>query len=138
MSQTRLARLTGLLILPLLVLGPFSLMWVPEQVHVAGDAAATAAALHTHAELFRWGLLGELGIAFTEVGMVVALHTLFRRSGPALSQAAAVAKLEVEQKEPKATVGTTGAAVGAAVPSQMLSPVPLHTKTSVFRLEIMQ
>ena len=55
----------------------------------------------------------------------------------ALSQAAAVAKLDVEHTEVNVTVGVMGAAVGAAVPSQMLSPAPVHTKTSVFRLEIL-
>ena len=92
MSARPSPRLVGLLVLPLLLLGPFSLMHVPDQVHVPADAAATAAALTTHAGLFRLGLLGELGIALTEVGMLVALHRLFRSGGEGLSQAAAVAR----------------------------------------------
>jgi hypothetical protein len=55
-----------------------------------------------------------------------------------VSQAVAVAKLPDEHTEVRETVATTGAAVGAWVPEQMRSPAPVHTKTSVSRLEIMQ
>jgi hypothetical protein len=92
MSNAPNARLVGLLVLPLLTIGPFALMWVPEQVHMMGDAAATAEALAAHADVFRLGLLGELVIAATEVAMVVALYRLFRSGGEGLAQAAALAR----------------------------------------------
>jgi len=92
MSPSRNARLAGLLVLPLIALGPFSLEWVPSVVHVAGDPAATAAALVDNAQLFRLGLLGEVGIAFTEVAMIVVLHDLFRHVAEGISAAAALAR----------------------------------------------
>lgn len=117
MSEPRSGRLAGLLVVPLLVLGPFSLMHVPSLVHVPGDAAATAQALATHAETFRWGLLGELVIAFTEVGMIVALHQLFRHAGEGLSQAAALARsLMVALMGMSVVAGLAALAVGADAP----------------------
>ncbi|MEZ4316686.1 MAG: DUF4386 domain-containing protein [Myxococcota bacterium] len=86
------SRLAGLLVLPLLVLGPFCLVWIPSVVHVAGDPVATALAVIENAQVFRLGLLAEIAIAFTEVGMIVALHRLFGSAGPELSVAAALAR----------------------------------------------
>lgn len=115
------ARLVGLLVLPLLFIGPFALMWVPEQVHVAGDAAATAAALAAHADVFRLGLVGELAIAFTEVAMVIALYRLFRSGGEGLSQAAAVARgLMIALMGGSIVAGLTALAVLPAAPDLVL------------------
>lgn len=121
MSTAPNARFVGLLILPLITIGPFALMWVPEQVHVVGDAAATAQALASHADLFRLGLLGELAIAFTEVAMVVALYRLFRRGGEGLSQAAAMARgLMVALMGGSIVAGLTALALLPTVPDLVL------------------
>lgn len=117
MSAPRTGRLAGLLVVPLLVLGPFSLMHVPSLVHVPGDPAATAQALALHADTFRWGLLGELGIAFTEVGMIVVLHQLFRHAGEGLSLAAALARaLMVALMGMSIVAGLTALAAGPDAP----------------------
>lgn len=121
MSTSPSPRLVGLLVLPLVVVGPFALMWVPEQVHVAGDAAATAAALAAQTGLFRLGLLGELVIAATEVAMVVSLYRLFRSGGEGLSQAAAVARgLMVALMGGSIVAGLTALAVLPTAPELVL------------------
>lgn len=121
MSTALHPRLVGLLILPLLALGPFALLWVPEQVHVVGDAAATAAALAARADLFRLGLLAELAIAGVEVAMLVALHRLFRSGGEGLSMAAAVARgLMVALMGGSVVAGRTALAVLPTAPDLVL------------------
>lgn len=121
MSATPNARLVGLLVLPLVAIGPFALMWVPEQVHVVGDAAATAEALAANADIFRLGLLGELAIAFTEVAMVVSLYRLFRRGGEGLSQAAALARgLMIALMGGSIVAGLTALAVAPTAPELVL------------------
>lgn len=118
MSQPRTGRLAGLLVLPLLLLGPFSLVYVPELVHVPGDALATTEALAAHASTLRLGLLGEVGIAFTEVGMIVALHLLFRHVNEGVSLAAALARsVMVALMGVSVVAGFAALAVGADSPA---------------------
>lgn len=91
-SFQRNARIVGLLVLPLVLLGPFSLVYVPSLVTDGGNVGASASLLVEHAQIFRLGLLAELGIAFAEIGMIVALYRLFERGGRDLAMAAALAR----------------------------------------------
>lgn len=121
MSDTPSPRLVGLLVLPLVALGPFALMWVPEQVHIVGDTAATAAALTANADLFRLGLVGELAIAVVEVAMVVGLYRLFRSGGEGLSQASALARaIMVALMGGSIVAGLTALAVVPSAPELVL------------------
>lgn len=127
MSRPTSGRLAGLLVLPLLVLGPFSLMHVPGLVHIPGDAAATAAAIVEHQDLFRLGLLGELGIVLVELGMIVALHRVFRHAGARLSLAAAAARLGmVVAMGPSIVAGLAALSVGSAAPDLVLALMELR------------
>lgn len=127
MSTQASARLAGLLIMPLLLLGPFSLVWVPSVVHIAGDPAATVAALVDHAAVFRLGLLGEIGIAFTEVGMIVALHLLFRHAGHAVSLAAALSRsLMVALMTVSIVAGITALALAPDDPALVLATMEVR------------
>ncbi|MBV8658246.1 MAG: DUF4386 domain-containing protein [Burkholderiales bacterium] len=75
----RQARLAGVLYLLVVIIAPISLIYVPGQLFVAGDAAATAAHLRASEPLLRLGILCELSHQAIEVGLVLALYNLFKR-----------------------------------------------------------
>jgi hypothetical protein len=71
------ARIAGILYLCLLI-APFGLLYVPSQILVPDDAAATAQNLRAHAQLLRWGMASELLHQTIAIFLVFALHRLFR------------------------------------------------------------
>lgn len=88
----RLARVIGALFVLLAVLGPFALLYVPGQIVVAGDAAATAANLRDSGDLFRAGIAVEVVIMLVEIAMPVLLYLLFRPASRAVALTAAFAR----------------------------------------------
>jgi hypothetical protein len=76
------ARIAGLSAIALTFLGPFCLLYVPEQTLVVGDLSATAALQLAQAGLVRLGVVGELGIVAVEIIMSVALWDMFARAQP--------------------------------------------------------
>jgi hypothetical protein len=78
-SNNKTARLAGLLYLVCIVTGLFSLMYVPSQIKVHGDAAATASNIIASESLFRFGIaVGAIGyIAFLLLPL-----TLYRLLSP--------------------------------------------------------
>ncbi|MEM6925970.1 MAG: DUF4386 domain-containing protein [Myxococcota bacterium] len=78
---------------PLLTLGPASLVYVPSTVLVPGDGPATLANLAAQSTLFRAGLWGELAIALSELVMLVALFRLFQPVSEGLAVLAGAARL---------------------------------------------
>jgi hypothetical protein len=86
-------RVAGLLYLLPMILGPFSMLFVPAQVLVPNDAGATLEHLRASASLFRLGLLSDLLIVVTEVALTALLFGLFARCSQALSLVAAGARL---------------------------------------------
>jgi hypothetical protein len=86
------ARAAGMLFLVLLVLGPFSILFVPSQIIEAGDAAATAANVADSENLLRAAILSDTVIFLTEIAMAVVLYLLFRPVSPALSAISALAR----------------------------------------------
>jgi hypothetical protein len=93
MSPNKTARIAGLLYLVPLVFGPFSMMYVPSRVIVAGDAAATVANLAASEGLFRVGLLSDALIVVTEIALTAALYVLLKPAGKMLAATAAFARL---------------------------------------------
>lgn len=87
------ARLAGALFLVILVLGPFSILYVPSELVVAGDAAATADNVRASEGLLRAAVLSDAVILLAEIGMTVLLYALLRRVSRTLSLAAAFARL---------------------------------------------
>lgn len=75
-SLKRTARIAGLWYFGF-TLGPFYLLYVPSQVVVHNDAAATAARVLAHETLFRWGMLTETLGALVFTGLGLALYRLF-------------------------------------------------------------
>lgn len=71
-------RLIGILYLALLIVGPFSLLYVPSVLVVAGDPLATASNILSSETLFRFGLLGSTFLCLIEIILTVVLYLLFK------------------------------------------------------------
>ena len=54
------ARVAGAIYLSMVLVGPFSLMYVPGKLIVHGNASATASNILAHETLFRFGILADL------------------------------------------------------------------------------
>lgn len=67
------------------VVGPFSLMYVPSTLIVAGDAAATASNIMANELLFRMGIGGSLITQLLQIFVVLALYQLFKSVNKNLS-----------------------------------------------------
>jgi hypothetical protein len=87
------ARLAGGLYLIPMFLGPFSMLFVPSRVLVAGDAAGTLLRLQAAAPLFRFGVAADLSIVFAELAITALLFAVFESVGPTLARTAAFARL---------------------------------------------
>ena len=57
------ARIAGILAILLVVLGPFSLIYVPSTLVVPGEAAATADNIRASESLFRLAIISDLQLA---------------------------------------------------------------------------
>jgi hypothetical protein len=74
----KVARVAGALYLLGIIIGPFSLLYVPSTLIVSGNAAATAAKILTHETMFRLGILGDLLNGTIFLFVVLALYQLFK------------------------------------------------------------
>jgi hypothetical protein len=77
----RNARRAGWLYLSLLVLGPFSLIYVPSKLIVSGDATATAGKILASERLFRLGIATGLAGDALFLLVALALYRLFAEVG---------------------------------------------------------
>lgn len=77
-SIKKTARIAGIMFLIMVLTGPFSLMYVPSQLIVEGDAAATTGNIMTSVSLFQMGILGHLIILFADIGVAVLLYILLK------------------------------------------------------------
>jgi hypothetical protein len=87
------ARVAGFLILIILVVGPFSLIYVPSTLIVPGDATATAENIRASESLFRLGIISQSVVFLTEIVLTVILYVLLRPVSRTLSLVAAFARL---------------------------------------------
>ena len=87
------ARLTGLLLLMLVVVGPFSQLYVPSTLIVPGDATATADNIRASESLFLSGIVGQSVVFLTEIVLTVLLYVLLRPASRTISLVAAFARL---------------------------------------------
>jgi hypothetical protein len=78
-SIKKQARRAGLLYFLACLTAPFSLIYVPNQLIVSGDATATADRLRASANLLRLGIAGELVNAILIIFAVLALYRLLKR-----------------------------------------------------------
>lgn len=89
------ARLTGAFYLSIAVFGFFSILWVPSQLMVPGDAAATFDNILARRGLFLAGIGGEVAILIAEIMATALLYFMFKPVSAALSLAAALARLSM-------------------------------------------
>jgi len=78
LSQRKAVKMLRFLYPIWLVVGPFSLMYVPSTLIVAGDAATTASNIIANELLFRMGIAGSLVTQLLQIFVVLALYKLFK------------------------------------------------------------
>lgn len=78
-SDKKTARIAGLFYLILAITGVYSIMYVPSQIMVRGDVAATARNILTHEFLFRTGVISDLVSNTIFVFLVLVLYRLFKQ-----------------------------------------------------------
>lgn len=89
------ARWTGLFYLGIAVAGGFSIAYVPSQIVVQGDAAATVANIVGRNGLYQLGLAADVVVMVFELFAVAMLYFMFRGVSKTLSFAAAMARLSM-------------------------------------------
>ena len=93
-SPQTTARLAGILYIIITVAAIIAHFVVPDQLIIAGDAAATAENIATSESMFRFGMIGgELVILISEVILSIVLYVLLRPVNKTLSLIAAVSRL---------------------------------------------
>ena len=93
-SPMAYARIAGVLYLIITVAAIFAHFVVPDQLLVAGDAAATAQNILASESMFRLGAIGsELVILLSEIVLSVVLYVLLKPVNKTLSLLAAVSRL---------------------------------------------
>ncbi|WP_238007028.1 DUF4386 domain-containing protein [Dactylosporangium sp. AC04546] len=84
-SQRTAARVAGFVLLLLMAAGFFSQAYVPGQIIVAGDAAATARNIVASEQLFRIGVAVDVLIFAADIVMAVAFYVLLKKVNPGLA-----------------------------------------------------
>jgi hypothetical protein len=77
-TTKRRGREAGLWYLLLALTAPFGLVYVPQKIVVAGDAAATSANVRSSETLLRLGIASELAHQVVCIFLVLALYRLFK------------------------------------------------------------
>jgi len=86
------ARAAGAFYLTIAVAGGFAIGFVPSQLNVAGDAAATVDNILAHRGLFQLGIAGDVVMMLAEVMATAMLYFMFKPVNATLSLAAALAR----------------------------------------------
>jgi hypothetical protein len=133
MNSSSRARLAGLLYLVPMFLGPFSMMYVPSKIGVAGDAAATAANLLASESLFRLGLVSDAAIVLSELALTAVLYFLLRPAGRTLALTATFARLGMTVLQAANLVPQLAA---ITLLSSTPSPSPLATELAMILLQV--
>src|SRR5829696_8956193 len=87
------ARVAGLLLLIVAILGPFSVIYFPSTLIVPGDAIATADNIRASEGLLRIGIVSDSLIFLIEIVLTVLLYVLLRPVSRTLSLVTAFARL---------------------------------------------
>lgn len=87
------ARTAGILFLIILVCAIFGMMYVPSNLIVPGDAAATASNIMASESLFRMGIVSDSILFLSEIVLTVILYVLLKPVSKTLSLIAVFARL---------------------------------------------
>jgi len=71
-------RVVGLWYLSLVLIGPLTLLYIPNKLFVHGDAAATAANIAAYQGLFKVGMLADMLGSVILIFLVLAFYRLFK------------------------------------------------------------
>ena len=78
-STSRTAHAAGLIYLLIVLIAPYRLIYVPNALFVAGNAAATSASIAAHEMLFRFGMAADLICGVAMIFLVLTLYRLFEQ-----------------------------------------------------------
>jgi len=78
-SLKKTARLVGLVYVIWIIMGVFGMFYVPSQINIRGDAAATAQNILSHEFLFRTSIINDLISHILWVFMVLMLYRMFKQ-----------------------------------------------------------
>jgi hypothetical protein len=92
-SQRKTARIAGFMYLIIAVIAPFSMLYVPSRLIVAGDATATANNIIASELLFRFSFVGDSIVFLSEIVLVVMLYILLKPVSQTLSLVAVFFRL---------------------------------------------
>jgi len=92
-SLKKTARIAGVLILIISPFAIFSMMYVPNNIIVPGDAISTANNIMASEGLFRLGIVSDSVVFLIEIIIVVMLYVLLKPVSKTLSLVAAFARL---------------------------------------------
>lgn len=92
-SINKTARIAGILTLLIVVLAPFSMIYVPTTLVVPGDAAATANHIMASEGLFRLGMVSDSIVFLIEIVLTVLLYVLLKPVNKTLSLVATFSRL---------------------------------------------
>jgi hypothetical protein len=81
-SLMRTARIAGLLYLIWTLTGLYGMFYVPSQINMRGDAAATAENIQSHEVLFRTTVVNDLVSCTIWVVMVLVFYRMFKQADP--------------------------------------------------------
>lgn len=92
-SPQRYVRLGGVLYLAIIILGLYGELVVRGRLLIAGDPAATAAAIAGSPLLWRSGIVGDLAMQALDIPVMVLFYLLFRPVGAGLNMTATLFNL---------------------------------------------
>jgi len=87
------ARIAAILTLLIVVLAPFSMLYIPTTLIVPGDAASTANNITASQGLFRVGMVTDSLVFLIEIALTVLLYVLVKPVNKTLSLVAAFSRL---------------------------------------------
>jgi hypothetical protein len=87
------ARVAAILTLLIVVLAPFSMMYIPTTLVVPGDAAATSTNITASQGLFRVGMVSDSLVFLIEIVLTTLLYVLLKPVNKTLSLVAAFSRL---------------------------------------------
>lgn len=92
-SLNKTARIVGVLLLIIVVLAPFSMLYVPSTLIVPKDAATTANNIMVSEGLFRLGIASDSIVFLIEIVLTALLYVLLKPVNKTLSLVAAFSRL---------------------------------------------
>lgn len=93
MNIQKIARMTGVLTLLMVVLAPFSMIYVPTTLIMPDNAAATTANIAASQSLFRLSMVSDLLVVLIEVALTALLYVLIKPVHKPLALIATFARL---------------------------------------------